>query len=267
MAPNTCLFALAAALLSICTLASAQTASPAPAGTSAPARSGGPYAAGSDGVFRPAGSDDGDKQGKAAQGPSQSSPVYTIGKEYRIGPNDLLDIEVLNLDNGKRTVRVNAAGYVTMPLIGPVTVVGLTQQQAEGQIATLYGDKYLQNPQVSVFIREFTTERITVDGAIAKPGIYPLVGQMTLLRVLALAGGFGSIAKRNSVMLFRNGEKGERQVATFDVEKIQSGEAPDPPVRGDDLIVVQRDSARAAFTDSLFRDVVNVFNPLTYIPR
>jgi polysaccharide export outer membrane protein len=266
MAPNTFLFALAAALLSICTVAAAQTASPAPASTSAPARTGGPYPAGSDGVFRPAGSED-DRQGKAGQGPSQSSPVYTIGKEYRIGPNDLLDVEVLNLDNAKRTVRVNAAGYVTMPLIGPVTVVGLTQQQAEAHIAALYGDKYLQNPQVSVFIREFTTERITVDGAIAKPGNYPLVGQMTLLRVLALAGGFGSIARRNAVMLFRNDAKGERQVATFDVEKIQSGEAPDPPIHGDDLIVVQRDSARAAFTDSLFRDVVNVFNPLSYIPH
>lgn len=206
-------------------------------------------------------------QGRAAQGPSQPSPVYTIGKEYRVGPNDLLDVEVLNLENAKRTVRVNAAGYITLPLIGSVTVVGLTQQQIEQHIAGLYGDKYLQNPQVSVFIREFTTERITVDGAVAKPGIYPLVGQMTLLRVLALAGGFGSIAKRDKVMVFRQGEKGERQVATFDVERIQSGQDIDPPIRGDDLIVVQRDSTRAAFTDSLFRDIVNVFNPLSYIPK
>jgi polysaccharide export outer membrane protein len=68
-------------------------------------------------------------------------------------------------------------------------------------------------------------------------------------------------------MLFRQGEAGQRQVATFDVEKIRSGQEPDPPIRGDDLIVVQRDSTRAAFTDSLFRDVINVFNPLTYIPR
>ncbi|WP_348235490.1 polysaccharide biosynthesis/export family protein, partial [Salmonella enterica] len=83
----------------------------------------------------------------------------------------------------------------------------------ETHIGTLYGEKYLQNPQVSVFIKEFTTERITVDGAVAKPGIYPLVGQMTLLRVIALAGGFGSIANSQQVMLFRQGDKGERQVA------------------------------------------------------
>lgn len=252
---------LAAALLLISAVATAQGTPAATPGTKAP-----------DGVFRPADSESQDAQrqnapGQNSQGPSQFSPIYTIGKEYKIGPNDLLDIEVLNLENAKRTVRVNAAGFITLPLIGPVNVVGLTQQQAETQIATLYGEKYLQNPQVSVFIKEFTTERITVDGAVVKPGIYPLVGQMTLLRVIALAGGFGTIAKRSQVMLFRQGENGERQVATFDVEKIQSGQDPDPPIRGDDLIVVQRDATRAAVTDSLFRDVLNIFNPLSYIPK
>ena len=227
--------------------------------------------AGGDVVFRPASSqmapDDPDKQPKSSIAPSQPSPVYTIGREYRIGANDLLDVEILNLENAKRTVRVNAAGAITLPLIGPVIVAGLTQQEAETHLASLYGEKYLQDPQVSVFIKEFTTERITVDGAVTKPGIYPLVGQMTLLRVLALAGGFGQIAKRNQVMLFRQGENGERQVATFDVDKIRSGEQQDPLIRGDDLIVVQRDATRAAFTDSLVRDVVNVFNPLSYIPK
>jgi len=265
MSPTSFHCAVATALLFVGTLCSAQTpATPPPA--SAP-RTGGTVSSGPDGVFRPAASEEADQQRKNAQTPQQPSPLYTIGKEYRIGPNDLLDVEILNVDNAKRTVRVNAAGYVTLPLVGAIAVAGLTQQQAEEHIAGLYGEKYLQNPQVSLFIREFTTERITIDGAVAKPGIYPLVGQMTLLRVLALAGGFGQIAKRDQVMVFRQGEKGERQVATFDVGKIQAGEADDPPIRGDDLIVVQRDATRAAFTDSLFRDVVNVFNPLSYIPR
>ena len=251
--------AFAAALLFVSTFCAAQV-TPAPSSSTRPAAS-------ADGVFRPAGADQGDQQRSAAQNPQQPSPVYTIGKEYRVGPNDLLDIEILNLDNGKRTVRVNAAGYITLPLVGSVTVAGLTQQQAEAHIAKLYGDKYLQDPQVSVFIREFTTERITVDGAVAKPGIYPLVGQMTLLRVLALAGGFGTIAKRSQVMLFRQGENGERQVATFDAERIQAGQDPDPPIRGDDLIVVQRDATRAAVVDSLFGDVVKTLNPFNYLPH
>ena len=94
-----------------------------------------------------------------------------------------------HIENAKRTVRVNAAGAITLPLIGAVIVAGLTQQEVEGHLANLYGDKYLQDPQISVFIKEFTTERITVDGAVAKPGIYPLVGDMTLLRVLDVRSG------------------------------------------------------------------------------
>lgn len=250
-------FALAGALLFVSTGCIAQYVMQGmPAPVSQPSDSG---------VFRPAASEAGQVAG--APSAAQQQPIPGLGKEYRVGANDLLDIEVLNLDNGKRTVRVNAAGYITLPLIGPVIVAGLTQQQVEAHVASLYGEKYLQNPQVSVFIREFTTERITIDGAVSKPGIYPLVGQMTLLRVLALAGGFGQIANAQEVKVFRQGEKGVRQVATFDVERIRAGKDEDPPIRGDDLIVVQRDSARALLKDSIFRDVVDSINPFSVLTR
>jgi polysaccharide export outer membrane protein len=216
------------------------------------------------GVFRPtpARSDDAGAP-RAATG--QPMPILGLDREYRIGANDLLEIEVLNVDKEKRAVRVNAAGQITLPLIGTVVVAGLTQPQVERHIAGLYGEKYLQDPQVSVFIKEFTTERITVDGAVSKPGIYPIVGQMTLLRALALAGGFGQIANSSQVMLFRQDKEGKRQVATFDVDKIRAGKEEDPPIRGDDLIVVQRDSTRAVFKDSVFRDILDSINPLSIL--
>lgn len=225
------------------------------------------YVTSPDGVFRPsipeqpAGSGGGQP---ASAGPAQGTG---LGSEYRVGANDLLEIEVLNLENGKRTVRVNAAGYITLPLIGAVTVAGLTQQQVEEHVGGLYGQKYLQNPQVSVFIREFTTQRITIDGAVARPGIYPIVGQMTLIRALALAGGFGQIANSTEVKIFRQGDKGERQVATFDIERIRAGTHEDPPIRGDDLIVVQRDATRALLKDSIFRDIVDSINPFSVLSR
>lgn len=259
--------ALGAAILFSCAVALAQGS--VQSNVSSP-----PLVPGQDGAFHPAGSDtsapgNSSKEFRPAGDASQQpSPILSIGKEYRVGPNDLLDIEILNLDNGKRTVRVNAAGSITLPLIGAVTVAGLTQEQVEKHLADLYGQKYLQNPQVSVFIREFTTERITVDGAIAKPGIYPLVGPMTLLRVIALAGGFGQIADPTDVLVYRQGDKGQREVAKFDVNRIRSGKDPDPSIRGDDLIVVQRDSARAALKDSLFRDVLDSINPFSaLVPR
>ena len=250
-------YALAAATLLFSAVCSAQTLQQQPSRTVEQA---------SPGAFQPADGVPTQAAGASRLSPgAQPGPVLSIGKEYKVGPNDLLEVEVLNLEkqreSGKRTVRVNAAGYITLPLVGAVSVAGLTQQQAEAHIATLYGEKYLQDPQVSVFIKEFTTERITVDGAVTKPGIYPLVGQMTLLRALALAGGFGQIANSSEVMLFRQGENGERQVARYNVDKIRSGREPDPQIRGDDLIVVQRDSTRALLKDSVLRDVIDSINP------
>lgn len=203
----------------------------------------------------------------AASKATLATPLVALGRDYRVGPNDLMDIEVLDLDNLKRTVRVNAAGAISLPLIGAVTVAGLTSQEAEVRIADRYREKYLQNPQVSVFIKEFTTERITVEGAVSKPGIFPLTGQITLLRALALAGGFGPIANTSEVMLFRTNEQRVREVAVFDVEKIRSGQNDDPVIKGDDLIVVQRDGTRRLLKDSLFRDIIDSINPFSAFGR
>jgi polysaccharide biosynthesis/export protein len=230
------------------------------------------YRVGSFGTADASGSqiiDSGRRSGAATPPPAASAaPMVNLGKDYRVGPNDLIDVEVMDLDNLKRTVRVNAAGVISLPLIGQVTVAGLTSQQVEERIADRYREKYLQNPQVSVFIKEFTTERITIEGAVARPGIFPLTGQITLLRALALAGGFGSIANMSQVMLYRVNDRQVREVAVYDVEKIRAGKSDDPVIRGDDLIVVQRDSTRALFKDSLFRDIVDSINPFSvFVPH
>lgn len=203
----------------------------------------------------------------APTGSSLAFPLVRLGKDYRVGPNDLIDIEVLDADNLKRTVRVNAAGAVSLPLIGQVLVAGLSSQEIEDRIADRYREKYLQNPQVSIFIKEFTTERITIEGAVTRPGIFPLAGQMTLLRALALAGGFGSIANTSQVMLYRVNEQNARETFVYDVEKIRAGKSDDPPIRGDDLIVVQRDSTRVLLKDSLFRDIIDSVNPFSVFAR
>ena len=222
---------------------------------------------GKTGVFRPAGSE---LPGAGADPRSPSAlavPQTGVRKDYKVGPNDLIDIEILDLNNFKRTVRVNAAGAISLPLIGAANVAGMTAQQIEAHLAAKYAEKYLQDPQVSVFIKEFTSERISIDGAVAKPGIYPLTGQITLLRALALAGGFGPIANSSEVMLFRVDEKGQRQVAVFDVDKIRSGKDDDPAIKGDDLIVVQRDANRRLLKDSIFRDILDSVNPFSIFAR
>jgi len=196
-----------------------------------------------------------------------ATPVVGLARDYRVGPNDLIDVEVFDLDNLKRTVRVNAAGAISLPLIGQVVIAGLTSQEVEQRIADRYREKYLQNPQVSIFIKEFTTERITIEGAVARPGIFPLTGRMTLLRALAVAGGFGSIANTSQVMLYRENDRKVREVSVFDVEKIRAGKSEDPAIKGDDLIVVQRDSTRVLLKDSVLRDVIDSINPFSVLGR
>lgn len=201
--------------------------------------------------------------------PQPLDTLAGLNADYRVGPNDLIDIEVFGVPELKRTVRVNSSGLVSLPLVGNVSLLGLTGQQAEERIADTYAEKYLQNPQVSVFIKEFTTRRITIEGAVAKPGIYPVTGQLTLLRALALAGGGGTYANLSEIMLFRQAADGQAAPPqTYDLNAIREGKEPDPVIVADDVIVVKRNAARAALRDSLFRDIIDSINPFSSLaPR
>ena len=110
-------------------------------------------------------------------------------RDYKVGPEDLLDISVYGQKELQRFVRVNGSGDITMPLIGLVQIAGLTPQQVESRLQELYGTNYLRNPQVSVFVKEYRHQQVAVTGAVKKPGGYEMIGPRTLLEMLALAGG------------------------------------------------------------------------------
>lgn len=205
---------------------------------------------------------------KAAALAGQAQPMNALagfGADYRIGPNDLLEIDVYGVTELKRTVRVNSTGLVSLPLIGAIKVAGLTAQEAEAAIAARYGEKFLQDPQISVFIKEFTTQRVTIEGAVQRPGIYPLTGQITLLRAMALAGGRGDLANLENVMIYRTGPDGKLDSQTFDLDRVRSGEIPDPLVLPEDVIVVQRKPVRVLLRDSAVSDFINLLNPFNYM--
>lgn len=183
--------------------------------------------------------------------------------DYKLTPNDLIEVEVFGVSELKRTVRVNSTGHIALPLIGTLEVAGLSPADAEALIAIQYGAKYLKDPQVSVFVKEFTTKRITVDGAVVKPGIFPLTGPITLLRALALAGGGGPMADLENVMLFRLTPEGKADNKKYNLDLIRKGEAEDPLLQSDDIVVVNRDSSRVWLRDSLFRDVIDTLNPFS----
>ena len=163
---------------------------------------------------------------------------------YLIGQSDLLTIKVFQAEELSGEVRVDQRGAITLPLLGSVRLAGLTKVQAERRLIELLGANLLQNPQVSIFIKEFTNRRITVEGEVNKQGVFPLTGKITILQAVALAGGFGEKAKLDSVALFRKQDGGGR-VYYLDINLIRGGKVNDPFVMNDDRIVVQRSAEKS----------------------
>lgn len=174
-----------------------------------------------------------------------ASGAYEGGSDYRIGAQDLLEITVFGVPELSRTVRVNSNGQISLPLIGGVQAGGRTIPELEKDVGAKLAKSYLQDPQVSVFVKEFTSQRVTLEGALNKPGIYPLTGKTTLLQAVAMAGGLDQLAQLDGVVVFRQIE-GKKMAAVFDIRKISSGDAVDPQVYGDDIVVVEQSGSKNA---------------------
>jgi len=108
---------------------------------------------------------------------------------YKIGPQDVLDISVFKAPELARSVQVAESGTINLPLVGEIHAVGKTAQEVERDLAKRLGAKYMQSPQVTVYVKEFNSQRVTVEGAVKKPGIYPLRGKTTLMQTIAMAEG------------------------------------------------------------------------------
>jgi len=130
-------------------------------------------------------------------------------QDYRIGPEDLLEITVFEDEKLNKTVRVSSQGNITMPLLGTLRVKGLTANELEKEIRELLAEKYLQNPNVSVFIKEYRNQRIAVMGAVEKPGVFDITGQRTVLDMLGMAGGLKDDAGQ-TLFLIRSPGRAER---------------------------------------------------------
>lgn len=173
--------------------------------------------------------------GLPAPGPKVA---YQNAADYRIGPLDLLTITVLGATELNQDVRVNAGGDISLPLIGAVRAGGRTVEELQAELARKLSEGYLQSPQVTVFIKEYTSQRVTIEGAVAKPGIIPLTGPTTLLQTIAGSGGLSDLADPRGVVIFRT-INGQKMGAVYDLNAIRRGAADDPQVYGDDIVVVE----------------------------
>jgi polysaccharide export outer membrane protein len=116
--------------------------------------------------------------------------------DYKIGAEDLLEIAVFEVEKLNKTVRVSARGDISLPLLGILKAKGLTTTELEKRITDLLAEKYIKDPYVTVFIKEYRSQRISVIGMVEKPGVFEVSGQKTVLGMLAMAGGLKEDAGR-----------------------------------------------------------------------
>ncbi len=139
--------------------------------------------------------------------------------EYKIGPQDLLEITVFGLDEMNKTVRVSEDGNITLPLLGEILVQDLTKSELEQKLARLLEEKYLQDPQVTIFIREYQSKRVSVLGAVSEPGRYELLGRQTLLHMIAQAGGMTEKAG-DEIIVVREKEDGTSKSLRISIDDL-----------------------------------------------
>lgn len=120
---------------------------------------------------------------------AQSASTAGVRGEYRIGPGDVLEIDVFEVDELSGPATVSAAGTIRRPLIGEVAVVGRTAVEIESELSRLYSDDLLRDPQIGVRLSELRSQPVSVLGAVFKPGVYQLQGRRRLTELLAMAGG------------------------------------------------------------------------------
>jgi polysaccharide export outer membrane protein len=157
---------------------------------------------------------------------------------YRIGPEDVLQISVWSNDAVSRTAPVRPDGRISLPLLNDVQAAGLTPMELREELARRLAE-YMPNPEVSVSVTEVRSFKVSVIGAVAKPGRYELKSWATVIDVLAMAEGFTEFAARSRIVVLRSDGKRVERIP-FDYDKVASGGASQANfyVRPADIVLV-----------------------------
>jgi polysaccharide biosynthesis/export protein len=181
---------------------------------------------------------------------SQAADKLTSGatpgnSAYKIGPLDVLDVSVFQVPDLTRSVQVADNGTINYPLVGQIQAAGKTAHQVETELTSRLSAKYLQSPQVTVFVKEFNSQRFTVEGSVRHTGVFPLKGQTTLVQALAEAGDIDKDVASGAVVIFRT-INGKRCAARFDFDAVQGGKTEDPQLQPGDVVVVDTSPGKVA---------------------
>lgn len=175
--------------------------------------------------------------------------VSAAERPYLVGPFDKLRIDVFGVEELQdKEFQIDASGRLSFPFVGTVAAGGLTPQEISDLLAARLRGRIIRDPQVTVNLMETVSQLVTVEGAVSQPGRYPVIGEMTLLRAIAIAKGTTDVARKDSVLIFRE-VGGQRYAGAYNLAAIRQGNYPDPEVYANDVVVVGDSSTRKLFRD------------------
>jgi len=177
--------------------------------------------------------------------PDGAAVIHPGDADYRIGPQDVLDINVFQVPDLSKTVSVDTGGKILLPLVGPLQAAGRTPLELSQDLAAALKRTYMKDPQVVIGVKEASSQKVTVDGAVQQPGIYALQGPTTLMQAIALSHGVDpKLANLKKVAIIRTVNH-QRTAGMFDLAAIREGRAIDPQVYGQDVIIVDTSGGKS----------------------
>ncbi|HEY4906686.1 MAG TPA: polysaccharide biosynthesis/export family protein [Candidatus Acidoferrum sp.] len=149
----------------------------------------------------------------------------TSDPDYKIGPQDVVRIDVWKEPEISRVTPVRPDGRISLPLLNDVQAAGLTPTQLANSISEGL-KKFITNPQVTVGVTEINSRRVYVTGEVIKPGAFPLQAGMTVLQALTSSGGFTQFARVKGIYVLRT-EEGKQVKHPFNYKDVVSGKHPE----------------------------------------
>jgi len=174
----------------------------------------------------------------SAPASTQAPAATPADAGYKIGPQDVLRIDVWKEAELSRAVPVRPDGKISLPLLNDVQASGLTAMELANAI-TEGLKKFINSPQVTVTVTEINSRRVYVSGEVTRPGAFPLLPNMTVLQALTSAGGFTQFARPNKIYVLRS-EDGKQVKHPFNYKEVVNGKRPEDNITlqpGDTIVV------------------------------
>lgn len=201
----------------------------------------------------------------------EAADVIRSTRTSFVGPFTELRVEVFDVPEMQRDIMTDGEGNFAFPLVGTVAAAGKTPDMISEEIRTKLVGRYVKDPRVTVNFKTTTSplalqsQSVTVDGQVNRAGSYPVVGRMTLMRAVAMAGGTNEFAKLDDVVVFRDvGNK--KYVGLYNLSAIRRGNYGDPEIFANDIVIVGDSPQRRMFKDIL-QTLPALLSPIILLAR